>query len=91
MWSRARSGEEATLSLAAGVLGFCILVILKLIFGLLLHHYGVRMLQSEIEEKQRKLEKEEVGRKKADDDVQVISRKIADDDALQTPNFKVSM
>jgi len=92
--SRSKNEEVAytvTESFAAGVLGFCILVILKLIFGLLLHHYGVRMLQSEIEEKQRKLEKEEVGRKKADDDVQVISRKIADDDALQTPNFKVSM
>ena len=97
------SKDEATYttteSLAASVLGFFILVVVKLLFGVLLHHWGVRMLTIEINEKKRKLQEGKKDVAKGEDEAPILSdRKVmsiekmmADNDALLTPNFKVAM
>ena len=74
-------------------------MVVKLLFGVLLHHWGVRMLTIEINEKKRKLQegKKDVGEGEdeapilSDRKVMSIEKMMADNDALLTPNFKVAM
>jgi hypothetical protein len=88
-------------SLAVSVLGFFILVVVKLLFGVLLHHWGVRMLATEIAEKQRKLQQEGKNKDAGEGEneaplpnngkVLSVRKMMADNDNLLTPNFKVAM
>ena len=99
--SKEETTYTTTESLAVSVLGFLILVVVKLLFGVLLHHWGVRMLATEIAEKQRKLQQE--GKNKdageGEDEAPILDhgkvvsvrKMMADNDTLLTPNFKVAM
>ncbi|CAL6348288.1 unnamed protein product [Bathycoccus prasinos] len=99
--SKEETTYTTTESLAVSVLGFLILVVVKLLFGVLLHHWGVRMLATEIAEKQRKLQQEgknnDAGEGEDEapilDHGKVVSvrKMMADNDTLLTPNFKVAM
>ena len=98
--SKEETTYTTTESLAVSVLGFLILVVVKLLFGVLLHHWGVRMLATEIAEKQRKLQQE--GKNKdageGEDEAPILDhgkvvsvrKMMADNDTLLTPNFKVA-